>query len=45
MQCTSINNLSHLANLPILIIFSLTFSRYEDYIFSECNAIVSTLKF
>jgi len=33
MKDTSINNLSHLSNLPIFIIFSLTFSRYEDYIF------------
>ena len=30
---TSINNLSHQSNLLIFIIFSLTFSRYEDYIF------------
>jgi len=33
MKDTSINNLSHLSNLLIFIIFSLTFSRYEDYIF------------
>jgi len=33
LKDTSINNLSHLSNLPIFIIFSLTFSRYEDYIF------------
>jgi len=30
---TSINNLSHQSTLLIFIIFSLTFSRYEDYIF------------